>query len=133
MTKMAKRRTTPERQFGTSVGLVLLFIAALLWWRSRITRAEVIGAIGAVLFVLGVLQPTLLKWPSALWWRFARALGYVNARVLLTILFTIVLVPVSILWRLIGKDPLARRRAKFEGWVPYPARYRDRTHFERMF
>jgi len=48
-------------------------------------------------------------------------------------MFSLLLVPVSLLWRLIGKDPLARRRDTFEGWTPYPARYRDRTHFERMF
>ncbi len=60
-------------------------------------------------------------------------LGYVNARVLLTVLFSIVLVPISFVWRLTGRDPLGRSRRQFDGWTPYPARYRDRTHFERMF
>ena len=35
--------------------------------------------------------------------------------------------------RLIGKDPLARRRRSWRGWLPYPDRYRDPRHFERMF
>ena len=86
-----------------------------------------------VLLFFGLVQPPLLKWPSAAWWRFSRALGYVNARILLTLLFSLVLVPLSLLWRLIGKDPLARRRDKWPGWSPYPARYRDRNHYERMF
>jgi len=130
---VSKGPKNPERSFGVSVGGVLLVIAALLWWRGRIGRAEVIGAIGAFLFVFGVIRPQLLKWPSALWWRFSRALGYFNARVILTVLFGIVLIPLSFIWRLIGKDPLARRRESFEGWTPYPARYRDRTHYEQMF
>jgi len=129
---MAKPKN-PERSFGVSVGGVLLFIAALLFWRHRITRAEVLGGIGAVLLVLGLVAPILLKWPSALWWRFSHALGYVNARILLTLLFSLILVPLSLIWKVLGKDPLARRRQQFPGWSPYPARYADRKHFERLF
>ena len=112
---------------------MLIVIALVLWWRGRIGRAEILAGIGGVLLILGLVQPRLLKWPSAAWWKFSRVLGYINARILLTLMFSLLLVPVSLLWRLIGKDPLARRREKFEGWTPYPARYRDRTHFERMF
>ena len=130
---MSKGPKDPERSFGVSVGGVLIVIALVLWWRGRIGRAEILAGIGGVLLLLGLVQPRLLKWPSAAWWKFSRVLGYVNARILLTLMFSLLLVPVSLLWRLIGKDPLARRRDKFEGWTPYPARYRDRTHFERMF
>jgi hypothetical protein len=130
---MSKGPKDPERSFGVSVGGVLIVIALVLWWRGRIGRAEILAGIGGVLLLLGLVQPRLLKWPSAAWWKFSRVLGYINARILLTLMFSLLLVPVSLLWRLIGKDPLARRREKFEGWTPYPARYRDRTHFERMF
>ena len=123
----------PERSFGLSVGLVLCAIAVVLWWRGRVGRAEILGAIGAVLFVAGLVYPPALKYPSAGWWRFSRALGHFNARVLLTIMFAIVLVPISLVWRLTGKDPLARRRNSWPGWTAYPARYRDRRHYERMF
>ena len=130
---MSKGPKNPERSFGVSVGAVLLVIALALWWRGRVGRAEILGGIGGVLLLFGAVRPQLLKWPSAVWWRFAGVLAYVNARILLTVLFSVLLVPLSFIWRVIGKDPLARRREKFEGWTPYPARYRDRTHFERMF
>jgi hypothetical protein len=108
-------------------------IAAVLVWRGRIFGAELAGSVGAVLLVCGLLHPPLLKWPSALWWRFARALAYVNARVILTVLFTIALVPLGTIWRLIGKDPLSRRREQYPGWAPYPERYRDHKHYLRMY
>jgi hypothetical protein len=130
---MSKGPKNPERSFGVSVGSVLIAIALILWWRGRVGRAEILGGIGSVLLLFGALRPQLLKWPSAVWWRFSRVLAYVNARILLTLMFSVLLVPLSLIWRVIGKDPLARRREKFEGWTPYPARYRDRTHFERMF
>lgn len=128
-----KGPSNPERSFGVSVGLVLCAIAAVLWWRARVGRAEILGAVGVSLLVAGLVHPPVLKYPSAAWWRLSRALGYVNARVLLTIMFWILLVPISLLWRLTGKDPMARRRRDWPGWTPYSPRYRDRRHYERMF
>ena len=60
-------------------------------------------------------------------------LGYVNARVILTIAFAIVFVPLGLIWRLIGRDPLSNHRANFPGWTAYPARYRSRDHFTKMY
>ena len=51
----------PERSFGVSVGLVLCVIAVVLWWRGRVGRAEILGAIGAVLFVAGLVHPPRCK------------------------------------------------------------------------
>jgi len=130
---MNKGPKNPERSFGVSVGIVLLVIAAALVWRGRVGRAEILGAVGAVLLVCGLVHPPILRVPSALWWRFSRALGHVNARVLLTVLFSVVLTPLSVVWRLTGKDPLARRRDRWPGWSTYPARYRDRHHYTRMY
>jgi hypothetical protein len=128
-----KGPANPERSFGISVGTVLCVIAGLLLWRGRIGRAEVVGGIGLVLVLFGLIYPPLLKYPSAAWWRFSRALGYVNARVLLSIIFFLILTPLGLVWRLTGKDPLARRRRNWTGWTTYPARYKDGKHFDRMY
>ena len=116
-----------------SVGGVLLLIAAVLWWRGRITNAEIMGGVGAVLLVLGLTAPRLLKYPSWVWWKFAMILGYVNARIILSIAFLLVLTPLSLVWRLIGRDPLAIKKQHWPGWSPYPARYRDKDHFLKMY
>jgi hypothetical protein len=131
--KKSQRPHFKERSFGISVGTVLLLIAAVLLWRGRVSSAEIAGGIGAVLLILGVTKPALLKYPSAAWWAMAGVLGYVNARVILTVAFLIVLTPIGLLWRMIGRDALSRKRANFPGWSPYPARYRDRNHFNRMY
>ena len=128
-----KKPVNRDRSFGISVGVVLLAIAAALWWRGRVGRAEIVGGVGAFLLITGLVYAPLLKYPSAVWWRFSKVLGYVNARILLTVLFSVVLVPVSLVWRLTGRDPLARRRRTWPGWSAYPARYRDPKHYERMY
>lgn len=122
-----------ERSFGLSVGGVLLLIAAVWFWRGRLPTAEVVGAIGAVLVALGHFAPGLLKWPSAAWWRFARILGYVNARIILTVVFVVILTPMGLVWRLIGRDPLARGRQRWPGWIPHPARYQRTDHYTKMY
>src|SRR5215475_5474812 len=94
-----------ERSFGLSVGTVLVLIALALAWRGRITRAEILGGIGAVLVVFGYLKPSLLRIPSDAWWALAAVLGWINARVLLSLAFFIVLTPLGWLWRLMGRDP----------------------------
>jgi hypothetical protein len=123
----------PERSFGVSVGGVLILIAAYQVWRGRILPAEILGGIGAVLVLFGYTAPKLLKWPSAVWWKFAMVLGYINARVLLTVIFALVLTPVSLAWRLIGRDPLSRKRSAWPGWTAHPARYHDPQHYKRMY
>jgi hypothetical protein len=123
----------PERSFGISVGAVLCVIALALAWRGRIGRAEIVGAIGVFLLVFGAVAPRVLRVPSRIWWRFAIVLGAIMGRVWLTLLFALLLLPVSLAWRILGKDPLMRRRKDWPGWSPYPARYRDREHYLRMY
>ena len=130
---MIKSPKQSERAFGVSVGLVLCAIAALLFWRDHWIRAEVIAPIGVLLLGSGLLRPAVLRVPNALWMRMARALGYVNARVMLSVIFGLVLTPLGLVWRFTGRDPLTRSRATWPGWSPYPARYRDRQHFTRMY
>ena len=122
----------PERSFGVSVGAVLVLAAALFWWRGSLPTAWGLGGVGVVLMALGATAPRTLYWPSLVWWKLVHALGYVNARIILTILFTVLLVPIGLFWRLTGKDPLGRRRTS-AGWSTYPARYRDPKHYSRMY
>jgi hypothetical protein len=121
-----------ERSFGLSVGGVLCVIAALLLWRGRVLRAEVVGALGGALVLLGAIAPGLLARPRIWWWRGARVVGDFNARVLMSVMFFLVFLPLGLMWRVTGKDPLARRR-RDGGWSPYPERFRDRHHFSRMY
>ena len=131
--KKIDRPNFKERSFGVSVGGFLILVAGFLWWRGRISNAEIVGGIGALLVLLGLTAPRLLKYPSAVWWKFALILGYVNARVILSIAFFLVLTPIAMIWRLIGRDPLAIKKQHWPGWSPYPARYRDKDHFTRMY
>lgn len=136
MRMSSRTRLDQDRSFGLVVGGAAFLVASYLWFRADWAISARIGAIGgagAMLVALGRFRPRLLRWPSAVWWKVAAVLGWINARIILTIMFVLLLVPIGLIWRAIGRDPLGRRRAAWSGWSPYPARYRDRTHFTRMF
>ena len=122
-----------ERSFGISVGTVLIALAAYFLWRDRFNRAELLAAVGATLVFFALVRPAALKLPSDLWWRASRALGYVNGRLLLTVIFVVAFIPIGIITRLISVDPLRRRRTSWTGWSSHPRRYRSPEHYSRMY
>ena|SRR2546425_2032126 len=125
-------RFPTERSFGVSVGLVSLAAAALAWWRAHDVAALVLAALGAVLVVAGMLAPAALRLPNRAWWCFAQVLGRVNARILLTAFFFLVMTPAGRIMRLFGRNPLQPSGAG-SNWLAYSARRRDPRHYEHMF
>lgn len=129
----AERRS--QRTFGVSVALVCLLVG---WHAARRGSWPVVwgaSGVGLAAIILGLLAPGLLRVPSAVWWRVLHALGWVNARAVLSMLFVAVVTPLGLARRLAGWDPLGRRgfRSARSNWVPYPARQRDPKHYERMY
>jgi thiol:disulfide interchange protein len=125
-----------ERQFGVSVGLVLLAAAAYFVWRGR--GPIVIGVpagVGGLLAVLGAIAPRALVCPNRAWMAFADALSFVSVRVVLGLLFFLVFTPLGAWRRWRGWDPLNRRTAagRTSFWHAYSPRQADPKHYERMF
>ena len=67
------------------------------------------------------------------WSRIGHALGWFNSRVLLTLAFVLVVCPVGLIGRLLGRDPLGQKRGARSGWVDYAPRFRNPRHYERLF
>jgi hypothetical protein len=125
-------RSKDNQSFGRAVGGVCVLVSAYEIWRGRPTLAWVLGAVGVTLLALSWIAPRVLAVPARIWWRFAEVLGWVNLRIVLTVFFVVVMTPVGVLFRVFGRDPLARR-ATGSTWVPYRAGRRGTRHYERMF
>ncbi len=100
------------RQFGLVVGGVFVGIAAVVAWRHDwALGAWGMGllSVGSVLMVLGLGAPKVLRPMYLVWMGLAVVLGFVMTRVLLTVVFVLVMVPIGLVLRLIGKDLLDRR------------------------
>jgi len=63
--------------------------------------------------------------------RFAEAVGWVNTRILLGIVFYAVLTPMGLLMRMFRIDPMERRQAGTSYWKKSDPRAEN--HFEKRF
>jgi hypothetical protein len=122
-----------HRSFGLTVGFVLAGIAALNAWRGHLLRAEILGVLGASLVFAALLRPASLRGIAAAWSRVGHALGWINSRVLLTLMFVFILWPIGLVSRACGNDVLDARRRGGSFWTAYSSRLRDLKHFERSF
>ena len=122
------------RQFGITMGIVLLLMGPFLWWRGREWYPYVI-VIALAFFVLGLVLPALLKPLHKLWMTLALVLGWCVTGVIMMVVFYLVVTPLSLVARWCGKDFL---HTKFEKdaqsyWIPKENITRDKKTYENQF
>jgi DMSO reductase anchor subunit len=120
------------RKFGLTVGIAFLVLASLLYfWRHKETAAAVTGGLG-VLLVLGALAvPTHLGPLQRAWMGLAHAISKVTTPIFMGIVFYLVITPIGILMRLVGRRPLVHQERDGGFWVA-PASG-GRSDIERQF
>jgi hypothetical protein len=122
------------RKSALLVAAVLLGIAAWNLYRGRTGVVIVFGSLGAALVVAGLLFRAAARAFHVAWMRFAVALGHVNSRVLLTLVYYLVVTPYGVVSRLVRRDPLRRRGGRGESyWVERKRTRQAREQFERLF
>jgi len=99
------------KKFGMTMGSAFLIISGIVFLRHRHgVQAPVI--IAGIFFVLGLAASPILKPVYVVWMRLAFVLNWISTRVILIVLFYLMLTPIGLLMRLLGKDPLDRRIEK---------------------
>jgi hypothetical protein len=129
-----KATTKEVRKFGLTIGLLLLVITGVLFWRERPTYAYFLYA-SLTFAILGLNLPLLLRPIYRAWMTVAVIMGFVMNRVILTSLFFGLFTPMSLIARLMGKDLLKERIDKQASsyWIRrVPQKYDPKTA-ERMF
>ena len=122
------------RNTALVVAAVLAGIAAWNLYKGRPVVVAVFGGLALALVVAGLLIPSLARRFHVLWMTLAVALGYVNSRILLSLLFYLVFAPYGFVSRLFKRDPLRRRGAGGESyWTPRKQTRQTREGFERLF
>ena len=66
--------------------------------------------VGFIALIIGLTSPRLLYYPYKFWMKLGLILGWVNSRIILCLVYMIVLIPIAFVMRLIGYDPLRKRR-----------------------
>jgi hypothetical protein len=97
------------RSFGLVVGGVFAIIGV---WPLALHALPVRTwalAVAAPLVVAALTVPRALRYPYRVWMFVGHCLGWVNARVLMTLIFFLVFTPIALVMRLMKRDALRRR------------------------
>lgn len=100
------------RQFGLSSALVLALLTGLVCWRGWVPPPAAVAVLSGLLAValLAVARPRALRGPYRAGMKVSHALGRVVAPVVLGVIFLLVVTPLGLVLRLLGKDLLRLRR-----------------------
>ena len=87
----------------------------------------------AVLSIWGLAHPASLKPVYTAWMKVANAIGRVNNYLLLGLIFFIMITPIGLARRLMGRDPMRRRLQRDLATYREPKSKRSRDSMERPF
>ena len=127
---------TPKevRKFGIMFSVLALGLAAFFVYKENTLWMFFLG--GSVFFILtGLWVYRILKPIYVGWMTFAFALGWVNTRIILGLVFYLVFAPAGLILRLLGKDPLGLRADRQAGtyWVKRKPQDVSKKRYEQLF
>jgi Saxitoxin biosynthesis operon protein SxtJ len=97
------------RHFGLLLGIlvVIVFAGIPLLRRDVILRWPWIVA--GILWMMALIAPRALGYLHRGWTLLGTGLGWVNTRLILSLLFFFVVLPIGLVMRLAGRDPMRRK------------------------
>jgi len=122
------------RQFGLMLaGFIAGIFGLLLPWIWGFSLPVWPWVVGGVFLVWSLLAPTSMRPVYVGWMRVALLIGGVINRILLGTVFYLVIFPMGIIMRMMGKDPM--RRKLDESKKSYRVQTKDapREHMEKPF
>ncbi len=108
-----------DRKFGLTLGIVFALIAVL-----KLVERSNWGIIWSMLAVAligcALLRPSLLSVPNTIWLKLGLLLHRIVNPIIMAVLFFGTILPIGLLMRVLGKDPLRLRldKAADSYWLP---------------
>ncbi len=110
--------------------------SALAWKHFPSISSYVLMGLVIIMLPLIAFFPILLRPVFKLWLKVAKAVGWFNTQIILSIVYILIFIPVGLLMRLFRKDQMGRKLLKAEEtyWEAYEqAGLTDRSRYERQF
>ena len=81
--------------------------------------------------IFAFFSPKLLYYPYKIWMALGHCLGYFNSRLILGLVFILVLLPIAIVMKFTGYDPLKKKKSNMKTYREYKSNIK--TDFNRIF
>jgi len=115
-------------------GILCALFGFVAWRRYPSGVGMVSAGTTAILFTVLLIAPLKLRPLMRQWLKLARALSYVSTRVILGAVFVLVIIPIAIIMRLRGRDPLDRNGSAATYWKQYKIEGLEDAHsYEKPF
>ena len=106
-----------NKRFGRQMGLVLVALAGLGFWRDWPSFLSVsFLTLGAVHLILAVIAPGLLTGFNRFWMSLGYYFGKVFAPIEMAIIFFLMFTPIALVMRLFRRDALLIRKNKVNSY-----------------
>ena len=116
------------RIFAIIVTVGVLLLAYLRSWWPWLTPAML------AFLALGLAFPPCLKVPHALWMKLAQMLGYINLRVILFLTYALIVTPVALVFKMMGRDKMKLKKSPAPSyWEDYDAHPKTVERYRKLF
>lgn len=132
--KNIKSGTKELREFGLTIGAILVILGGVALWRGKVAYPYLLGT-GGLLAAAGVTAPIILKPIQKAWMALAVVIGFFASRLILVILFYAVLTPIGLVMKMFGKDILDERidKNKTSYWVDRIVKEKNKESYENQY
>ena len=132
--KLIDKSDEAVKKTGLTLGVVLILIALLLWYlgKSSFTYFSITGGLFVILAIVAI--PVLRPFHK-LWMMLALLMGFVMSRVILTLLYYLVLTPIGLLAKIVGKKfmPLGFDKNASTFWEKRNLAAKQQIDYDRQF
>lgn len=139
MTHSPQHDMTPAelRKFGLVTGAIIIaFIGGFVpwWWDANILAWQRYTLpLGGTLIVWALAHPASMIYFYKPWMKLAEGLGYINTRIILFIVFYAMFLPMGLIMRLAGKDPMHRQLEPASPSYRVTRENPDKDHMEHPY
>jgi hypothetical protein len=123
------------RRFAVTLAIAFGLLGVIAWWRGKQTLPLVLAIVAAVFVLAAIAIPSRLEPVERAWMAMARGISKITTPVFMGIVYFLVLTPIGILRRTLGRNPVVHEARDGSYWIARTDAEGDirRKRMERQF
>jgi len=133
--KSSKSKRNELRKFGVTIAIALSVIGVLIFWRQK-DYYKYFFIISVLFLFPALFMPTILRPVHKSWMMLSVKIGWFMNRVILIALYYLILTPIGLVMRILGKNFLNAeftRDSSESYWIPKDSERTEKRDYERQF
>ncbi len=133
----AEVTTSDLRKFGFIMGgmVALMFGLIFPWIFDKTSENWPIWPfiVMAIFFLLAIAVPEILRPVNHIWLKIGNVLGFINSRIILGAMFYLMIFPIGMILKLLGKDSMQRKLEENADTYRIITKVREKDHLKKPF